>query len=758
MNDSNRNGIERVEYRYDQGHYCVLYRIPSATIMDVAIGARFMRCGLTLFGFMVGWSARGLVGIHDVQDHLPLSLSLDGSAHNLNFMTRASVVTPAVLLRTPADEELIRKQSAPAPKGVAACVGGLLDLRTNERGRGIAESVMKVLSADVFVAGTIKGEPTRANIDAALDGIHDLRPFARASVITMPTVSELASMLQASPNWRAMVAHTSSIQGRGCQKRDYSYVPLSKCLPVYTSPVLGNPNGNTLQELHYQDRCMRLIAQHETGSRAGRTYDRLVFTRLEFEWLASHPPLSLLDSRHLWMPTGEDNAGLNDRHWVANRHDGEIAFTRWRLLFNSSTFAAAFEPTQRNRGPNGSVFISSEVLMQLNLHRARVSVARFPAVAMLQCCANSYINAATPRSSTTATAAAKPAATTNAPARCFAQLCIEIPCPARPLPACTRQLALSTAQRVGQGTRAPGQRPVLTYKYDYEGRSAIFHATALSFLGARFVRATDEPLKLEISLPPGLGQSLARDAAARNTSASAALQSAADAKARSRTDGKDVERRGSRLYSCVGCDQGKHFGLLPSGCFTGRCLQYDDPAAIAAVCAMLPDAERRWEFRWWCSALEPVIAAARVVRPVGRAWSRSARRRRRGKPPSPVGKAVGFDYVGMGSVPEGSMPCSEASFLHRLPTAVGGMCQPGNLTVAECGSACQQLPECSSFVWMPRPSWSAVSECYLKAACAIDRLQALDGVDYAYTYDRKRCTRRIGEAWLNVYGDDGDTD
>ena len=53
-----------------------------------------------------------------------------------------------------------------------------------------------------------------------------------------------------------------------------------------------------------------------------------MFTRLEFEWLADHPPLSLLDPSYLWMPTGEDNEGVNDRHWLASRADAERVFRR----------------------------------------------------------------------------------------------------------------------------------------------------------------------------------------------------------------------------------------------------------------------------------------------------------------------------------------------------------------------------------------------------------------------------------------------
>lgn len=58
--------------------------------------------------------------------------------------------------------------------------------------------------------------------------------------------------------------------------------------------------------------------------RGGMAYERVMFTRLEFEWLYNHPPLSLLDPRYMWVPTGEDNTGINDRHWLVNRKDAAV--------------------------------------------------------------------------------------------------------------------------------------------------------------------------------------------------------------------------------------------------------------------------------------------------------------------------------------------------------------------------------------------------------------------------------------------------
>ncbi|KAL1523792.1 hypothetical protein AB1Y20_018715 [Prymnesium parvum] len=42
--------------------------------------------------------------------------------------------------------------------------------------------------------------------------------------------------------------------------------------------------------------------------------------------------------------------------------------------------------------------------------------------------------------------------------------------------------------------------------------------------------------------------------------------------------------------------------------------------------------------------------------------------------------------------------------------------QPGNITPGECARVCSRHKGCFGFAWFSKPSWSAVSECYLKRA------------------------------------------
>ena len=99
---------------------------------------------------------------------------------------------------------------------------------------------------------------------------------------------------------------------------------------VFLSPVIGNGKLHSLHEFHGMHRCIEQMSKHERkkvakGGRDGRQYLRVVFSRLEYQWASSHPPLSLLDSSFAWIPGGQDwQGGINDRHAVLSRADAEV--------------------------------------------------------------------------------------------------------------------------------------------------------------------------------------------------------------------------------------------------------------------------------------------------------------------------------------------------------------------------------------------------------------------------------------------------
>jgi hypothetical protein len=67
--------------------------------------------------------------------------------------------------------------------------------------------------------------------------------------------------------------------------------------------------------------CRWLLLQGLTDAGLLDRYDRFIITRSDFAWLGPHPPPSVLDPRHIWIPHGEDYEGLADRHLVAARAD-----------------------------------------------------------------------------------------------------------------------------------------------------------------------------------------------------------------------------------------------------------------------------------------------------------------------------------------------------------------------------------------------------------------------------------------------------
>ena len=100
---------------------------------------------------------------------------------------------------------------------------------------------------------------------------------------------------------------------------------------------------------------------------------------------------------------------------------------------------------------------------------------------------------------------------------------------------------------------------------------------------------------------------------------------------------------------------------------------------------------------------------------------------RQRRPPLPPGVAPlpGFVFAGVGHLP-GNEP--------------GGAPQPGNVTVAECAATCRRWGwSCLGFSYFARPSWSSVSECYIKKVCTLGRVHTLAGALTFQVDDTGRC-------------------
>ena len=489
----------------------------------------------------------------------------------------------------------------PPPATVAICVGGYLELSIPRRAASLREHVLSVLPSDVFVAGTVRGNGTARRVGEALEGIDALAPFAAASVIRMPRPAELRAELKRSGHWVDFKTQASKGGSGRFNWADPRYEDPTLWVPIMMSPALGNPNGNTLQEFHYQSRCIEMITAYEragggvlgaqvassrggglgagyrrasrllqraSGRPPGLRYERVMFTRLEMEW---HPPLSLLDARYLWVPTGEDNTGVNDRHWLASRDDAEGVFRRWDALVSGAFHEIFFASSQVR-----PAFMSSETYNKLHLQYRRVGVARFPNVAALQCCETSYADGSS---------------AARRGMHCFAKDCHRTPCPSRQLPTPTCRGPRGGARVGSEGAPSAAHGGVLSHKYEAEGLSAVVHATALSFPGARLVFAPDAtPARLHIEMPPVAG-----GGADRGLLYTCKVCEGGPAK-------PDAVSR--NVTSCLFHGHSYTHPVLEAARKVHNC-RYFTERHLASVCAALGDRQvRTGRFGWFCNDVE----------------------------------------------------------------------------------------------------------------------------------------------------------
>ena len=62
------------------------------------------------------------------------------------------------------------------------------------------------------------------------------------------------------------------------------------------------------------------------------------------------------------------------------------------------------------------------------------------------------------------------------------------------------------------------------------------------------------------------------------------------------------------------------------------------------------------------------------------------------------------------------------------------------MTVAECAATCRRWGwSCLGFSYFARPSWSSVSECYIKKVCTLGRVHTLAGALTFQVDDNGRC-------------------
>ena len=214
--------------------------------------------------------------------------------------------------------------SAASPRDIAIAFSGWLNVTVPDDGLDARRFLVDPLGADVFVAGTYLANDCASGGECLLQRLRHLQPLTGVQLAPMLTHEQL-------------VAHAHSAPAFDPISRAFKVKETFKGLNLF-APVLGNPNVSCMRELHDLHRVFALITAHERSR--GAAYGRLIFSRLEFRWLAPHPPLALLEPEVLWVPSGQNVNGVNDRHAVMHRMHAPTYFGRWELLLSDQLLKA----------------------------------------------------------------------------------------------------------------------------------------------------------------------------------------------------------------------------------------------------------------------------------------------------------------------------------------------------------------------------------------------------------------------------------
>ncbi|KAL3894681.1 MAG: hypothetical protein SGPRY_013741, partial [Prymnesium sp.] len=227
---------------------------------------------------------------------------------------------------------------------VGVCFSGWLGVSVAEGGKSLADGLIRPLRARVLLALTYHAADGCNSVETCelAKRLHALQPFSRVSLSPMLSLERLVEAMEGLPHWRQVLRAYNSGRVR-CSKthnwRNASDGPPYRCVDIYLgntifAPVLGSARLHVLRQLHDIRRCLSVISEDE-AARGGRSYERVVHSRLEFIWLAPHPPLQLLHSAATWIPSGEDYyGGINDRHAVLSRAAAEVYMRRWDMILN----------------------------------------------------------------------------------------------------------------------------------------------------------------------------------------------------------------------------------------------------------------------------------------------------------------------------------------------------------------------------------------------------------------------------------------
>jgi len=204
-------------------------------------------------------------------------------------------------------------------RSVAVCLAGLLR-QLPEVGPSIQAFLITPLDADLFISGPV---------DDLASWVSALALFPTIAQVKLERENVTEFLRTAGGNslgWRL----AASIKGNwlGCLEGEAEDM---------------RRRGSGLCQMYGHKQCMEMVEDREM--KRGQLYEHVVYSRPDFKWLGPHFPLSLLPEGEsdFWVIDGEDNGGLNDRHWVMPRKLAPELLGSWGRLLDGS-LAELFVP------------------------------------------------------------------------------------------------------------------------------------------------------------------------------------------------------------------------------------------------------------------------------------------------------------------------------------------------------------------------------------------------------------------------------
>ncbi|KAL3923102.1 MAG: hypothetical protein SGPRY_004329 [Prymnesium sp.] len=277
----------------------------------------------------------------------------------------------------------------------AVCFGGYHAVNVYAQGENLRKQLIEPLLADVFLSLTYRRDDNCSDVASCqiLKRLQKLQPISKLQLEPMMPTKDLADTLEKLPHWPDVIRTFNNSHRTCTRKPDWRHEDADPDSTPWTcihlqntqyntifSPVIGLNTLNVLRQHYALYSCLRLIHSHEASH--GLQYNRIVHSRLEFVWLAPHPPLRLMDLRCAWVPDGEDYGGLNDRHAVLNREHAVLYMARWEMILDGRVMQN--NANLRTNTCCGSM--SDEKWLRNIVHFHHIPVCRFPQLSYLTCC------------------------------------------------------------------------------------------------------------------------------------------------------------------------------------------------------------------------------------------------------------------------------------------------------------------------------------------------------------------------------------